>query len=107
MTTAPLLAVSNLTITVGPDGPAIVRDAALHVRSGEIAAIVGESGSGKTMAARAVLDLLPPPLGPAVRRHPLPRPGARRARPQGHAGRPRRGHGHDLSGAHDLPSTRP
>ena len=58
----PLLDVSNLTLTVGPGGREIVTDAAFQVESGEIAAIVGESGSGKTMAVRAVLDLLPPPL---------------------------------------------
>src|SRR5690606_21090521 len=30
--------------------------------AGDMLALVGESGSGKTMAARSLLDLLPPPL---------------------------------------------
>jgi ABC-type transport system involved in cytochrome bd biosynthesis fused ATPase/permease subunit len=38
----------------------IVDDLSSTSRAGEFLAIVGESGSGKTMAARAVLGLLPP-----------------------------------------------
>ena len=61
MSHSALLDVTNLTLTVGPEGPPIVERASFQVNPSEIAAIVGESGSGKTMAVRAVLDLLPPP----------------------------------------------
>jgi peptide/nickel transport system ATP-binding protein len=62
MSDPPLLDVNGLTLTVGAGGPEIVKEASFADDAGEIAAIAGESGSGKTMAVRAVLDLLPPPL---------------------------------------------
>lgn len=57
-----LLAVDHLKIRVGAHGPLAVNDLSFTIAPGEIVALVGESGSGKTMAARAAIGLLPPPL---------------------------------------------
>ncbi len=67
---SPLLSVEHLTIRAGDGGPKVVDDLSFALPAGEMLALVGESGSGKTMAARAILDLLPPPMqriGGAVR----------------------------------------
>jgi peptide/nickel transport system ATP-binding protein len=61
-TVKPLLRVSNLCIQVGSEGPLAVDHLSFDMAPGEIVALVGESGSGKTMAARAVIGLLPPPM---------------------------------------------
>jgi ABC-type glutathione transport system ATPase component len=60
-TTAPLLAVSDLTVTFDVDGQkqVAVSSASFEVRKGEILAIVGESGSGKSVSAMSILGLLP------------------------------------------------
>jgi peptide/nickel transport system ATP-binding protein len=59
---APLLSVKQLRIRAGLDGPLAVNDVSFELAPGEILALVGESGSGKTMAARAVIGLLPAPM---------------------------------------------
>ena len=61
-TIKPLLRVSNLCIQVGTEGALAVDHLSFDMAPGEIVALVGESGSGKTMAARAVIGLLPPPM---------------------------------------------
>jgi peptide/nickel transport system ATP-binding protein len=55
---AALLAVESLRLAVADRQP-ILDDVSFTVGRGEVLALVGESGSGKTMAARAVLRLLP------------------------------------------------
>src|SRR3954451_5077797 len=60
--TTPLLTVDNLRIEAARTGEAVVDDISFDIARGEFLAIVGESGSGKTVAARAVLGLLPPGL---------------------------------------------
>ncbi|TKT77417.1 ABC transporter ATP-binding protein [Aquamicrobium sp. LC103] len=59
---SPLLSVRNLRVEVRPGGVRVVDGLDFDLRAGDMLALVGESGSGKTMAARAVLNLLPPPL---------------------------------------------
>jgi peptide/nickel transport system ATP-binding protein len=57
--TAPLLKVDHLRIEAARTGVAVVDGVSFHIERGEFLAVVGESGSGKTVAARAVLGLLP------------------------------------------------
>lgn len=59
---AALLTVENLRIETRRSGIPVVADVSFGIERGEFLAVVGESGSGKTMAARAILDLLPPGL---------------------------------------------
>jgi peptide/nickel transport system ATP-binding protein len=59
----PLLEVRDLRIeSARPGEPArtLLEAFSFEVGKGEFLALVGESGSGKTLAARAILDLLPP-----------------------------------------------
>ncbi len=60
--TDPLLAVRDLTLAIKGSGKTVVRGVGLTVAAGEIVGIVGESGSGKTLAARAVMGLVPPAI---------------------------------------------
>jgi len=60
--TAKLLDVRDLTLTVGAGGDAIVKSVSFDVAPGEMVGIVGESGSGKTQVARAILGLTPAPI---------------------------------------------
>ncbi len=59
MSAAPILSVEKLRVEL-PGLPPLVNDIDLAIAPGGILALVGESGSGKTLAARAILDLLPP-----------------------------------------------
>lgn len=54
------LSVRGLRLEAESGGAPIVEDLGFDVKCGEFLAVVGESGSGKTMAARAILGLLPP-----------------------------------------------
>jgi len=57
-----LLEVNNLSIRAGQKGALAVDDLSFSLEQGEVLALVGESGSGKTMAARAMMRLLPDPM---------------------------------------------
>ncbi|MHB8814409.1 MAG: dipeptide ABC transporter ATP-binding protein [Steroidobacteraceae bacterium] len=62
-TLQPLLEVADLRIESARRGEpvrALLEGLSFAVGKGEFLALVGESGSGKTLAARAILDLLPP-----------------------------------------------
>ncbi len=63
----PLLSLRHLTIALpkGADRPYAVEDVSYDVHRGEIMCVVGESGSGKSMAANAVMGLLPKGVRPA------------------------------------------
>ena len=60
-----VLDIAELTIGLPPgaDRAAAVQGMNLVLRAGEVTCLVGESGSGKSLAARAVLGLLPPRVG--------------------------------------------
>jgi peptide/nickel transport system ATP-binding protein len=60
-----VLDIANLTIGLPPgaDRASAVQSMNLTLRAGEVTCLVGESGSGKSLAARAVLGLLPPRVG--------------------------------------------
>ena len=59
---SPVLEVSGLSVALpaGADRAFALQDVSLQVAAGEILCVVGESGSGKSMAAAAVMRLLPP-----------------------------------------------
>ena len=61
MTTIPILRVDGLTVALPPgaDRPLALDEVRLELAANEILCVVGESGSGKSMAANAILGLLP------------------------------------------------
>ncbi|SEH88531.1 ABC transporter ATP-binding protein [Paracoccus alkenifer] len=63
MTDAPILEIQDLRISLpaGGDRPYALEHLDLTVNPGEIVCLVGESGSGKSLAANAVMRLLPEP----------------------------------------------
>ncbi len=61
MSPDPLLSLRGLQIG-SPGGETLVHDLGFDIAPGEVLSFVGESGSGKTLAARAILRLLPPAL---------------------------------------------
>jgi branched-chain amino acid transport system ATP-binding protein len=78
--TGPILCVDGLT--VGYDGPPVVRDLALTVDPGEVVAVLGANGAGKSTTLRAISGLLHPTAGTvSLAGRPLTRtPPAARAR---------------------------
>ena len=62
MTAAPILQVEGLRLALPPgaDRPLALAGLDLTVAPGEVVCLVGESGSGKSLAANAILRLLPP-----------------------------------------------
>jgi oligopeptide/dipeptide ABC transporter ATP-binding protein len=61
--TAPLLAIENLTVAFPTDeGPAYaINSLSLQIQPGEVLGLVGESGCGKSMTSLATLRLVPAP----------------------------------------------
>ncbi|MEE3661998.1 ABC transporter ATP-binding protein [Brenneria sp. g21c3] len=61
-TSAPLLKISDLTITLPASGDRVLalHNVSLSVARNEIVCVVGESGSGKSITASAIVGLLPP-----------------------------------------------
>src|SRR6478672_1762265 len=57
-----LLAVDQLTTSLGPEGPEILSSVSITLRAGEVLGVVGESGAGKSMLALSIMGLLPHPI---------------------------------------------
>ena len=57
MSAAPLLALENLSLSIGD--MEILRQVDFAIRQGEVMGLVGESGCGKSMTALAIMKLLP------------------------------------------------
>ncbi|MGJ0480100.1 dipeptide ABC transporter ATP-binding protein [Pantoea agglomerans] len=60
MSTQPLLAVNNLTLSYrsGNQWQPVVHNVSFELHAGEMVALVGESGSGKTTTAQAIMGLM-------------------------------------------------
>ena len=63
MTSAPVLRIQDLTVSVKSDGGLhpLVSNLTFDLHRGETLAIAGESGSGKSITSLAIMGLLPPP----------------------------------------------
>jgi oligopeptide/dipeptide ABC transporter ATP-binding protein len=61
-TQSPLINISDLSVRVGPNGPALLENIDLTIYPGETVGLVGESGSGKTTLGMSLMRLLPPLL---------------------------------------------
>lgn len=61
MSKTPLVEIDRLSVSLpkGGDRPFAIEDISLHVDHAEIVCLVGESGSGKSVAASALMGLLP------------------------------------------------
>jgi oligopeptide/dipeptide ABC transporter ATP-binding protein len=59
MMSAPLIRVSNLTVSTSDDNRTLVNAVSFEIAPGEAVGVVGESGSGKTLTALSLLGLLP------------------------------------------------
>ena len=57
-----LLEISGLNVTLGRQGPRLLRDVSLNVARGEVHGLVGESGAGKSMIGKTIAGLLPPAI---------------------------------------------
>ena len=53
------LEIEGLNVTLGRDGPRLLRDVSLTVQRQEVHGLVGESGAGKSMIGKAIAGLLP------------------------------------------------
>ena len=60
---APLLAIDGLSAALTGRRHDLLRDVSLDVTAGEVHGLLGESGAGKSTIAKAVLGLLPRPIG--------------------------------------------
>ena len=68
MSHLPFLKVDGLTLQAGSERRTVLDKVSFELAAGQFLAVVGESGSGKTMAARAILGLLPPGVTPVAGR---------------------------------------
>src|SRR5258706_5968981 len=57
-----LLAIEQLTVGLGADGPELLSSVSLALQAGEVLGVVGESGAGKSMLALSIMRLLPHPI---------------------------------------------
>ena len=62
MTSAPVLNIRGLSVSLGRNGPLVLQQVDLHVAPGELLGVVGESGAGKSVTGAAISGLLTPPL---------------------------------------------
>ncbi|MFN2131295.1 MAG: ABC transporter ATP-binding protein [Anaerolineae bacterium] len=59
----PLVAFEGVSFAYGEDGPEVIHDTALTIRSGDIVAVLGPNGAGKTTLVKHAIGLLKPTSG--------------------------------------------